>query len=191
MFFYWSKSLGMTLYGCTFKSMLCILTYISIRNCHQRKCNSVLQKKKWCIKTQDLKIHFSVCRFIFISLSLSFSLALALSLSLLFCFRDEVFLCSPGWLRTCCVSQVCLRLVGYPVSVIAMLCLFCSFFFFRQSLINHYRSCPGALIMPLSPKCPPVILPLSDQFLDVLAHGITLKGPWFLFVLWILFFSLS
>lgn len=126
-----------------------------------------------------------------LSLCLCLSLLLLLSLSLLFCFRDEVFLCSPGWLRTCCVSQVCLRLVGYPVSVIAMLSLFCSFFFFRQSLINHYRSCPGALIMPLSPKCPPVILPLSDQFLDVLAHGITLKGPWFLFVLWILFFSLS
>lgn len=48
-----------------------------------------------------------------------------------------------------------------------MLSLFCSFFLFRQSLFNHYRSCPGALIMPLSPKCPPVFLPLSDQFLDV------------------------
>lgn len=189
MSFYWSKSLGMTLYGCTFKSMLCILTYISIRNCHQRKCNSVLQKKNDASKHRILK---SISLSVGSSLSLCLCLSLLLLLSLsLFCFRDEVFLCSPGWLRTCCVSQVCLRLVGYPVSVIAMLSLFCSFFFFRQSLINHYRSCPGALIMPLSPKCPPVILPLSDQFLDVLAHGITLKGPWFLFVLWILFFSLS
>lgn len=74
MFFYWSKSLGMTLYGCTFKYAVHSY-FISIRNCHQRECNSLLHRKYGCIKTQVLKIYLSVCS----------SLSLCLGLSPLLC----------------------------------------------------------------------------------------------------------